>query len=105
MVTEIKGTGPQNVSAVDSAVRKVGQTTPTAPAEAPKSSDVVTLTDLGARLTQLTESVAQVPEVDKARVAELKSAIESGSYRIDDKAIADKMTAFETQVGRGGSAS
>ncbi len=105
MVTEIKGTGPQNVSALDSALRKVGGPAATAPADAAKSSDVVTLTDLGARLQQLTDSVAQLPEVDKTRVAELKGAIESGNYRIDDKQVADKLTAFETQVTRGGNAS
>jgi anti-sigma28 factor (negative regulator of flagellin synthesis) len=38
------------------------------------------------------------------RVAELKTAIESGDYRIDDAKIADKLTAFETQLGRGGEA-
>lgn len=104
MVTEIKGTGAPNVSALDSALRKVGGPAPAAQTEAPASSDVVTLTDLGARLQQLTDSVAQLPEVDKARVAELKNAIESGNYRIDDRQVADKLTAFETQVTRGGNA-
>lgn len=105
MVAEIKGPGPQNVAAVDTGLRKVGGPSAVAPAETPKSSDVVTLTDLAARLQHLTDSVAQLPEVDQARVAELKSSIESGDYRIDDAKIADKLTAFETQLGRGGQAS
>ena len=102
MVAEIKGTGPQNVSAVDTGLRKVGGPSAVAATEPPKASEVVTLTDLAARLQRLTDSVAQLPEVDKARVAELKGAIESGDYRIDDAKIADKLTAFETQLGRSG---
>lgn len=104
MVAEIKGTGAQNVAAVDAGLRKVGGAPAVAPTETPKSSDVVTLTDLAARLQHLTDSVAQLPEVDRVRVAELKTAIESGDYRIDDAKIADKLTAFETQLGRGGQA-
>lgn len=102
MVAEIKGTGPQNVSAVDTGLRKVGGPSAVAAAEPTKTSDVVTLTDLASRLQSLTDSVAQLPEVDQKRVAELKSSIESGDYRIDDAKIADKLTAFETQLGRGG---
>jgi negative regulator of flagellin synthesis FlgM len=102
MVAEIKGTGPQNVSAVDTGLRKVGGPSAVAATEPAKTSDVVTLTDLASRLQTLTDSVAQLPEVDQKRVAELKSAIENGDYRIDDTKIADKLTAFETQLGRGG---
>ena len=104
MVAEIKGTGPQNVSAVDTGLRKVGGPSAVAPTEPTKTSEVGTVTDLAARLQHLTDSVAQLPEVDKVRVAELKTAIESGDYRIDDAKIADKLTAFETQLGRGGEA-
>ena len=75
MVAEIKGTGPQNVSAVDTGLRKVGGPSAVAPTEPTKTSEVVTLTDLAARLQHLTDSVAQLPEVDKVRVAELKTAI------------------------------
>jgi flagellar biosynthesis anti-sigma factor FlgM len=104
MVAEIKGTGPQNVSAVDTGLRKVGGPSAVAPSEPTKTSEVVTLTDLAARLQHLTDSVAQLPEVDKVRVAELKTPIQSGDYPIDDAKIADKLTAFETQLGRGGEA-
>ncbi len=104
MVAEIKGTGPQSPNAVDTGLRKVGGAA-TVAAQAPtQSSEVVTLTDLAARLQRLTDAVAQLPEVDQARVAELRGAIESGDYRIDDAKIADKLTAFEAQLSRGGPA-
>ena len=104
MVAEIKGTGPQSLNTVDTGLRKVGGAATVAATEPAKSSEVVTLTDLAARLQRLTDAVAQLPEVDQARVAELKGAIESGDYRIDDAKIADKLTAFEAQLSRGGPA-
>lgn len=104
MVADIKGCGPHQPSAVDAGMRKLGGAPPAVAAEPAKASEVVTLTDLAARLQRLTDAVAQLPEVDRARVAELKSSIESGDYRIDDHQIADKLTAFETQLTRGGEA-
>ncbi len=104
MVAEIKGTGPQNIAAVDTGLRKLGGPSAVAASEPTQASDVVTLTDLAARLQSLTDAVAKLPEVDQARVAELKTAIESGDYRIDDAKIADQLTAFEAQLGRGAQA-
>lgn len=97
MVSEIKGTGPQTtLTALDPSLRKVsGPAEPAGPAAA-KEGEVVTLTDFASRLQQLSDSVAQVPEVDHTRVAELKKAIESGEYRVDDKQVADKMASFES---------
>lgn len=105
MVAEIKGTGPQSLNAVDRGLRKVGGPASVAATESTTSSEVVTLTDLAARLQRLTDAVALLPEVDQARVAELKGAIENGDYRIDDAKIADKLTAFEALLGRGESTS
>ena len=104
MVAEIKGTGPHSLNAVDTGLRKVAGPVAVAATPAATSSEVVTLTDLAARLQRLTDAVALLPEVDQARVAELKGAIESGDYRIDDAKIADKLTAFEAQLSRGGPA-
>ena len=104
MVAEIKGTGPQSLNAVDTGLRKVGGPSAVAASEPAKTSDIVTLTDLAARLQRLTDAVAQLPEVDQTRVAEMKDAIQSGDYRIDDAKIADKLTAFEAQLTRGGPA-
>ena len=102
MVAEIKGTGAQTLTALDPALRKVGGATPAPSTAAPKDGDVVTLTDLAARLQRLTEAVAQLPEVDQTRVAELKGAIDRGEYRIDDRQVADKLAAFERLLSGGG---
>ena len=95
MVAEIKGSGPQTLSALDPGLRKIGGATPAAGPAATSDTEVVTLTDLAARLQRLTDAVAQLPVVDQTRVAELKKSIDSGEYRIDDKQVADKVAAFE----------
>lgn len=96
MVSEIKGTGPQTLTALDPALRKVSSPAEPAGPVAPKQGEVVTLTDLASRLQHLSDSVAQVPVVDHTRVTELKKAIESGEYRVDDRQVADKMASFES---------
>ncbi len=101
MVSEIKGSGlstiAQTQAATDAAVRKTNESSAAA---APRASgEVVTLTDLASRLQRLTESVANLPEVDQAKVEALRSEIESGTYAIDEQQIAEKLSAFESLLG------
>ncbi len=101
MVSEIKGSGLSNVAqakaTIDNTLRKAGEST--APSAARSNTEVVTLTDLAARLQRLTESVASLPEVDQMRVAELREQIDSGTYAIDEQQIAEKLAAFEGLLG------
>lgn len=55
-------------------------------------TDKVSLSDA---LAQLEQTLAEVPEVDSARVEAIKSAIEDGSYQIDSQELARKMIDFE----------
>lgn len=57
--------------------------------------DKVSLTDTATQLQALQQTVADLPEVDKARVDAIKAAIEDGSYQIDSKELARKMIDFE----------
>ncbi len=50
---------------------------------------------LAARLQELTALVANTPEVDAARVADLKQAIRRGVYRLDPQIIAERLLALE----------
>ncbi|MCB1749219.1 MAG: flagellar biosynthesis anti-sigma factor FlgM [Gammaproteobacteria bacterium] len=99
MVSEIKGTGTHAPQTVDTTVRNKVERTATSNATAATSGDVVTLTDLASRLQRLTDSVRDLPVVDQARVAELRDQIESGRYQVEDGEIADKVAAFEAQLG------
>ncbi len=60
------------------------------PAENPV--DKVSLSDT---LSQLEQTLAEVPEVDAAKVESIKQAIEDGSYQIDSQELARKMIDFE----------
>ncbi|MTI63406.1 flagellar biosynthesis anti-sigma factor FlgM [Methylophaga sp.] len=54
--------------------------------------DKVSLSDT---LSQLEQSLADVPVVDTAKVESIKQAIEDGSYQIDSQELARKMIDFE----------
>lgn len=104
MVSEVKGPGSRTVTPLDPAPRKVGGTPAPGAGQASGGTDVVTLTDLAARLQRLVASVDQLPVVDQAKVAELREAIEGGSYTIDERAIAEKLSAFEALLSGAGKA-
>ena len=82
--------------------RKVSGTAGTK-ADAPQSpastSDTVELTSGAKLLERLEKSLAGLPDVDSARVAEVKAAIENGEYQIDSDAIAEAMIRIERSFG------
>lgn len=58
----------------------------------------VTLTDAAKRLAALERAIAAVPDVDMARVEELRSAIESGRYSVDADRIARRLLDLEHEL-------
>ena len=98
MVSEIKGTGTSAAPRVDAGVRR--SDTPGKAGNASGPTEVVTLTDLAARLQQLSDAVRDLPVVDQARVAEFREAVESGDYRLNERQIAEKLASFEAMLGR-----
>jgi flagellar biosynthesis anti-sigma factor FlgM len=99
MVSTIKGTGTATPHTIDATPRQSGRTADAGPAPQTGASDVVTLTDLAARLQKLTDAVRDLPVVDQARVSAFKDAIANGDYAIDEQAVADKLSAFEAELG------
>ena len=69
------------------------------PAAKGAPSDKVELTNDAKLLEKLDKALANAPDVDEARVAEIKAAIEGGNYEIDADAIADAMLHFERLLG------
>lgn len=59
------------------------------------ASDTVQLTAAAKLLERLEKSLDSLPAVDARRVEEIRTAIRSGDYQIDAKAIADAMLRFE----------
>ncbi|AKC88006.1 flagellar biosynthesis anti-sigma factor FlgM [Pseudoxanthomonas suwonensis] len=69
------------------------------PVEASRPVDSLRLTGEAASLQALQRELAAAPAVDQARVAEVKQALESGSYRIDPAKIAERMLDLDEQLG------
>jgi negative regulator of flagellin synthesis FlgM len=70
-----------------------------APVAAPVAADSARLTGEAAELAQLQQELAQNPAMDLAKVDAVRSAIESGAYRIDPQAIASRMIQLEQELG------
>jgi len=59
------------------------------------TTDSVNLTDTATRLQQLDEMLAGAPEIDRARVEQLRQSIADGRYKMDAVHVADKLIALE----------
>ena len=100
MVSNIKGPGAAAPHTIDGPSRQSGRAAGVGTPPQAGASDVVTLTDLAARLQKLTDAVRDLPVVDQTRVSAFKDALTNGDYAIDEQAIADKLSAFEAELGR-----
>jgi negative regulator of flagellin synthesis FlgM len=57
--------------------------------------DTLTLTDSARSLQKIEEAVAKAPVVDAQKVAAVKQAIGSGTYKIDANRVAGKLLKYE----------
>jgi len=60
-----------------------------------QTADHVTLTDSARSLQKIEEAVAKTPVVNASKVAAVKQAISSGTYKIDAGRVADKLLQYE----------
>lgn len=67
-----------------------------AAAEGAKSG--VEITGAARQLAALEQEVRDMPEIDEARVARLRAALERGDYEVDARAVADKLLRFERDL-------
>lgn len=86
--------------------RKVGGTAASAPGKTDNPStdatargDIVELTSSARLLERLEKTLASLPEIDRARVDAVKTAIENGEYQIDADKIATALLRSEGQPG------
>jgi negative regulator of flagellin synthesis FlgM len=101
MVNDINGFRNRSVDSPDG--KPVGRSNSTAgrpgsPAAAAGTTDTVQLTEAAGRLRELDALLAQTPEVDSARVDDLRRAIAEGRYTVDSVHVADKLIALEQSL-------
>jgi negative regulator of flagellin synthesis FlgM len=88
--TMITGVGPTGIArAIELRGDSVGKSEPVAKVEAAGAQATGTIT------TPAAELAAQGAPIDEAKVAAIRSAIANGTYKIDAKAIADRMIAID----------
>jgi len=64
----------------------------------PAGSETVELTSGGKLLERLEKSLADIPDVDRARVDAVKAQIENGEYKIDAEKIAEAMLRLDQEI-------
>ena len=62
------------------------------------SKDKVTITETASSLNQMLETLSEQTVVDRKRVAQIKLAIDDGSYNIDALKISQKLIRFENDL-------
>ncbi|WP_286236870.1 flagellar biosynthesis anti-sigma factor FlgM [Neptuniibacter halophilus] len=66
------------------------------PTQSPSSKgDTVKLSSAAVALQNVEKKLADTPDVDNERVAQLKQEIESGNYQINAERVAEKMLNFD----------
>jgi negative regulator of flagellin synthesis FlgM len=106
MATDIKGLGVPPAAdqttlrstSKDSASTNTERTTqqPPAPNSVAKATvDSVNLSSQAQALKALEEKLQKLPDVNEKKVAEIKAALASGQYSVDDLVVADKLLGFD----------
>jgi negative regulator of flagellin synthesis FlgM len=58
----------------------------------------VQLTDTATNLKQVEARIAELPDVDRARVDAVRQRVESGAYQVNAGRLADRLLAFERDL-------
>lgn len=87
-------TGANKDSAAATASERPAAAQQPAPA-AKAAADSVNLSSNAHALKALEEKIQKLPDVNEKRVAEIKAALASGRYQVDDLVVADKLLGFD----------
>lgn len=91
--TALRGTGKENTTA--NSERAAQQQPPAPPTAAKTAVESVNLSSQAQALKALEEKLQKLPDVNEKKVAEIKAALASGSYSVDDLVVAEKLLGFD----------
>jgi len=101
MSNKIQGYGPQSAPVAGSGrsapVERVASDAPKVERTQP-TNDSVTLTNSARTLQKLEAAVAAAPVVDEMRVAEIKDAVQKGTYEVNPERVAAKIVAASREL-------
>lgn len=100
MTQKIEGAMPSAIRSTSVApnTRVASGAERTKPVEA-SESDSLRLTGEATGLQTLQRTLAAAPAINEARVAEVKAAIDAGTYKVNPDAIASRMLELDKQLG------
>jgi negative regulator of flagellin synthesis FlgM len=84
----------------DRNIKRTSSATSSAPAStsAAAGESSVQITDSARQLAALEAAIKELPAVDEVKVADLRNAIENGTYEVDGTRIADKLLKMDSDL-------
>ncbi len=95
MMDKITGATPVNNTVTNENRRRDDAAVTDSSAGARTAVDNVELTGTAKKLQQAEKLIADTGDVNKQKVAEVKLAIQNGSYRVDAEQVANKLLAMD----------
>ena len=94
-ITSARSRGPGRNERVANSDKSEG---PNRKADASSTGSQVRLTDTATNLKQIEARLADLPDVDRARVDAVRQRIEAGDYQVNAGRLADRLLAFERDL-------
>lgn len=103
MTDKINPQGGNNLDIRQAKARAAEKTQQSESAESEKraeaSRDEIHLTNAATSLKRVEAKLADISEIDSSRVSEIRSRLDSGSYEIDARQVAEKMLRLDQSLG------
>jgi negative regulator of flagellin synthesis FlgM len=94
-ITSARSRGPSRNERAATSDRSEG---PGREVDASSTASQVRLTDTATNLKQIEARIADLPDVDQARVDAVRKRVESGDYQVNAGRLADRLLAFERDL-------
>ncbi len=106
MSVDFNGIGPGQVNTQKTTADKSSATQSTQPSTAEQAKtqaqgargENVNLSSQAKNLKQLEQKLGSYPEMDDDRIEQIRSALESGSYKVDAEKLAQKMLEMDESI-------